>query len=293
VSPGEDGKIELTRIIRGKTRLPYPPEIRRRKSLSTQPHSAGEGNPSSAARPTVAGWLRQRLSRFLGQAKDILLLVAIVAIMSYVGRLDYFQSGHLRELIQGFGAGAPLAFLSFCVLTTVAFIPPALPIGLGSIAFGHAQGGALALVGITTGACAAYFLGRYSAPKLINRLRTSRFERIDAWLSASNTFACMLCLRLIFFCNPTFNYLSGTIQQITPRVYATSTFLGLLPRTFMISYFFELFTKATLRETLTNPIVLSFLLPRVTGVLLLTLLVKTRTGRRVARHAKRSRADYS
>jgi uncharacterized membrane protein YdjX (TVP38/TMEM64 family) len=86
----------------------------------------------------------------------------------------------------------------------------------------------------------------------------------------------MLCLRLIFFCDPTFNYLSGTAQRMTPRVYAAGTFLGLLPRTFMISYFFELFTKATLRETLTNPIVLSFPLVRVAGALLLAVLVKTR-----------------
>ena len=243
--------------------------------MSTTPHSVDGGEPS-AVRPTAVGWLRRRLSRFIGRAKDILILVAIVAVMSYVGRLDYFQSGRIRELIQGFGAGAPLAFVSFCAVTTVAFIPPILPIGLGSIAFGHAEGGALALVGMTAGACAAYLLGRYSAPNLVNRLRRGKFERIDTWLGTSNTFACVLCLRLIFFCDPTFNYLSGTTRRITPRVYAAGTFLGILPRIFMMSYFFELFATATLRETLTNPLVLSFPLMRVAGVVLLTVLIKTR-----------------
>jgi uncharacterized membrane protein YdjX (TVP38/TMEM64 family) len=244
--------------------------------VSESRDSVDYGTPSTDPRPTTLVQVKRRLSRFIGRARDILILLAILAVMSRVGRLDFFQSGHIRDLIESFGAAAPLAFLSLCVLTTLAFLPPILPIGVASIAFGHAWGGALSLVGMASGACVAYLIGRHSVPNLVSRLKGQRFELIERWLGASNSFLCLLGLRLVFFCDPTFNYLSGTIREFTPRVYAAGTFLGLAPRTFMISYFFDLFTRSSLRETLTNPLVLSFPLVRVAGVLLLTLLIKRR-----------------
>jgi uncharacterized membrane protein YdjX (TVP38/TMEM64 family) len=244
--------------------------------VSESPDSVDGVRPSTDTRRAILERVKRRLPRLIGRAKDILILFGIVAIMNWVGRLDFFQNGQIRDLIQSFGPAAPLAFLSFCVLTTLAFIPPTLPIGLASIAFGHARGGALALVGIASGACVAYLIGRHSVPHVVTKLKGQRFALIERWLGASNSFLCLLCLRLVFFCDPTFNYLSGTIREFTPRVYAAGTLLGIAPRTFMISYFFDLFTRSSLRETLTNPLVLSFPLVRVAGVLLLTLLVKRR-----------------
>jgi len=244
--------------------------------VSESPDSVDGGMPSTVAGHGVLERLTRRLPALIGRAKDILILLGIVAIMSWVSRLDFFQNGQIRTLIQSFGAAAPLAFLFFCVLTTLTFIPAMLPIGLASIVFGHTQGGALSLVGITSGACVAYLIGRHSVPNVVNRLKGQRFALIERWLGASNSFLCLLCLRLVVFCDPTFNYLSGTIRDFTPRVYAAGTLLGIAPRTFMISYFFDLFTRASWRETLTNPLVLSFPLIRVAGVLLFTLLVKRR-----------------
>ena len=218
--------------------------------------------------------MEPRRSRILRRARDVLILVALIAAARYLSRFDFLQSGHIHELIQGLGAAAPLAFVSLCVVTTITFVPPTLPIGLGSIAFGHARGGALSLVGISLGACVAYLLGRHGATRLITRLQGRRAEAIGAWIARSNSFTCMVCLRLIVFCDPTFNYLTGATRRITPRVYVLGTFLGLIPRTFMISYFFDLFMSSTLRDLLTNPLVLAFPLVRVTGVLLLAVLIK-------------------
>ena len=236
--------------------------------------SVAHEEKSSAAALGEEGGAGQRLSRFVSRGRDILILVALVGAMYYIGRLDYVRSGQIRDLLRGFGAGAPLAFVSLCVVTAIVFVPPTLPIGLGSIAFGHARGGVFSLLGLSLGACAAYLLGRHVAANLITRLQGRRAALINTWIAKSNNFPCMLSLRLIFFCDPTFNYLSGATRRITPRVYASATVLGLIPRTFMISYFFELFMQGTLRDILTNPLVLSFPLLRLAGVLLLTVLIK-------------------
>jgi len=232
------------------------------------------GEPASAVPPAPEEAAEPLLSRILRRARDVLILVALIAATRYLSRFDFVQSGRIQEIIQRLGAAAPLAFVSLCVVTTITYVPPTLPIGLGSIAFGPVRGGALSLVGISLGACAAYLLGRHAAARLITRLQGRRAEAIGAWIARSNSFACMVSLRLIVFCDPTFNYLTGATRRITPRVYALGTFLGLIPRTFMISYFFDLFMKSTMRDLLTNPLVLAFPLVRVAGVLLLTVLIK-------------------
>jgi uncharacterized membrane protein YdjX (TVP38/TMEM64 family) len=233
---------------------------------SIKPASAIPSEPEHVTEP--------RLRRLLRRTRDVLILGALLVAARYVSHLDFFQSGRIQETIEGLGAAAPLAFVSLCVLTTIAYVPPTLPIGLGSIAFGHGRGGTLSLVGISLGACAAYLLGRHAGAWLISRLQGRRAELIGAWIAKSNNLACMVSLRLIVFCDPTFNYLTGATRRITPRVYAIGTVLGLVPRTFMISYFFDLFMKSTMRELLTNPLVLAFPLVRVAGVVLLTILLK-------------------
>ena len=232
------------------------------------------GKPASAVPPAPKEAAEPRLSRILRRARDVLILVALIAAARYLSRLDFVQSGRIQEIIQGLGAAAPLAFVSLCVVTTITYVPPTLAIGLGSIAFGDLRGGALSLVGISLGACAAYLLGRHAVARLFTRLQGRRAEVIGAWIARSNSLACMVSLRLVVFCDPTFNYLTGATRRITPRVYALGTFLGLIPRTFMISYFFDLFMKSTMRDLLTNPLVLAFPLVRVAGVLLLTVLIK-------------------
>jgi len=235
--------------------------------------SGDRGRPDPAAPPKQGHVTEPRLSKILRRARDVLILVALIAAARYLSRSGFLQSGRIQEILQSLGAAAPLAFVSLCVVTTIMFVPPTLSIGLGSIAFGHARGGALSLVGISLGACAAYLLGRHAAARLGTRLQGRRAAAIGAWTARANSFACMVSLRLIVFCDPTFNYLTGATRRITPRVYALGTFLGLIPRTFMISYFFELFMSSTLRDVLTNPLVLAFPLVRVAGVLLLTVLI--------------------
>jgi uncharacterized membrane protein YdjX (TVP38/TMEM64 family) len=229
---------------------------------------------AASAPPPPGSAAGSRLSTILRRGRDVLIIVGLVVAMRSLSHLDFLQSGRLQEIIQGLGAAGPLAFVSLCVVTTITFIPPLLPIGFGSIAFGHGRGGALSLVGISLGACAAYLLGRHAGAGFVSRLQGRRAELIGRWIARTDTFACMVSLRLVVFCDPTFNYLTGATRRITPRVYALGTFLGLVPRTFMLSYFFDLFMKSSLRDALTNPVVLAFPLVRVAGVLLFAVLIK-------------------
>ncbi len=118
------------------------------------------GKSASAVPPAPEGAAEPRLWRILPRAKDVLILVALFAAVSYLSRFDFFQGGRIQEIIQGLGAVAPLAFVLLCVVTTITYVPATLPIGLGSIAFGHMHGGALSLLGISVWAGAAYLLGR-------------------------------------------------------------------------------------------------------------------------------------
>ncbi len=269
----EDGRLTFTRETTGNDTPARSLEIRGKMSLRGLGRWLAH-REQPAAPPREERGTARRIWTFISQSKDILVLIALVGAMHFIGRLHYFQSGQMQGVIQSFGVTAPLAFISLCALAVAAFVPPTLPIGIGSLAFGHARGAVFSLLGITAGACLAFLLGRHSLTTLVTRLKGRRFKSIDTWMEKPNKFPCMLSLRLIFFCDPTFNYLSGATRALTPGVYASATFLGLIPRTFMISYFFDLFLKATLRDMLTNPIVLSFPLLRLVGVLLLTVLVK-------------------
>jgi uncharacterized membrane protein YdjX (TVP38/TMEM64 family) len=216
----------------------------------------------------------RRILKRLKWSTDVLLVVALVWATRYAGQLDYVQNGHMQRVTESFGVGAPLAFISMCAVAIAAFVPPILPIGLGAVAFGKTVGAAYSLLGMTIGACLAFFLARRGAARLAERFKKGQFAKVDDWMARCNEFACMFSLRLIFFSNPVLNYVSSA-TRITLRDYTLATFVGLIPRTFMVSYFFERFVKvASVREMLTDPVLLSFPLVRVAGVVLLIALTR-------------------
>ncbi len=204
--------------------------------------------------------------------REIIIVLGIIVAMRYLVRAESFHPEQIRGFLRGLGIIAPMAFISLCALTTPLFLPPPLFIGLGSISFGQTTGAFYSVLGMTGGACLAFLLGRYLVTTLPERFRRGRFKKLDEWIGRGNQLACMFSLRLIFFINPMVNYVSSA-TRITLRNYALGTFLGLIPRTFMIAYFFEVFMKHySVRDVLTDPLVLAFpMLPLVGGFLLMAL----------------------
>jgi len=209
--------------------------------------------------------------------KEIVIVLGIIVAMRYLVRTESFHPEQIRGFLHGLGIIAPMAFISLCALTVPLFLPPPLFIGLGAISFGQTTGAFYSVLGMTAGACLAFLLGRYLITDLPERFRKGRFKKLDEWMGRGNQLACMFSLRLIFFINPMVNYVSSA-TGITLRDYTLGTFFGLIPRTFMIAYFFEVFTRHfSVRDVLTDPLVLAFLMLPIAGGLLLMALTRTRT----------------
>jgi len=191
----------------------------------------------------------------------------------------YLDVGALRGFIEPLGVLAPLMFIALFALLSmiiVFFVPIVFLIGLGSVIFGKIYGAFYSWLGLTAGACLAFLAARYWVSDFAARFKQGKLKRIDELVS-SNGFLSIIGLRLVLFGHPALNLVTG-LTAMSLKEYVLGTSIGLIPRTFILSYIFESLQEPnSLRALLTSPYLL--LLPvlalsRVGGVLLLIFLSK-------------------
>lgn len=182
----------------------------------------------------------------------------------------------INSLVHGLGAAAPPLFMAATAFGVVLGAPVPIIVGIGSVAFGHLGGALYSLAGITAGTACAFLLGRYVLRKLGSWVLEKRVPVFRGLASRRGPLPA-LGLRLVFPFAPALDYAVGATAISLPD-YLLGSLLGLLPRIFALSFFFDLVTRSDwLAVTSSVPALLILLLMplmRVCGVVLLTKLIR-------------------
>jgi uncharacterized membrane protein YdjX (TVP38/TMEM64 family)/Fe-S oxidoreductase len=161
----------------------------------------------------------------------ILLLIVISSIFAirYTGVARYLEQNALRELIEGYGAMAPVFYMLIYALAPSLFLP-GLPITIvGGILFGPFWGVVYTITSATVGACLAFLVSRYIARDWVEKkLRGPRWRRLDEGVE-KHGWKIVAFTRLIpLFPFNLLNYAFG-LTKIKFFHYALATFICMLP----------------------------------------------------------------
>ena len=178
------------------------------------------------------------MSRIAGIARVAAVLIALAAII--VLARHYGGAAALSaalDRIRNLGALAPVAFIAIYVAACVAFVPGSiLTIGAGVI-FGVVWGSIYVSIAATTGATAAFVIGRYLARGWVARRieGNAKFRSIDEAV-AHEGWKIVLLTRL----SPVFpfnllNYAFG-LTRVRLLDYVAASWLGMIPGTIMFVY---------------------------------------------------------
>ena len=138
--------------------------------------------------------------------------------------------------VEGLGAIAPIAFIVFYALITVAFLPASIATLGAGVIFGVVQGSAIVFVGAMAGAIAAFLIGRYGARGWVSRRIQGypRFRALDSAIAQEGRKIIFLLRLSPLFPFNLLNYGLG-LTQISLGDYVVGT-LGILPGTVMYVY---------------------------------------------------------
>lgn len=103
--------------------------------------------------------------------------------------------------------------------------------------FGNFRGALYVWLGTAIGACRAFMLARRYVGVRTSSLEDGRFKRLQDAASAHGLLA-TVGFRLLLYTNVFLNY-GVALTPLTLRDCALGTFIGLLPRSFLLSYLFE------------------------------------------------------
>ena len=159
----------------------------------------------------------------------LLLVIAAIFVIRYTGATHYLEQDALRELIQGYGALAPVIYMVVYTVAPALFLP-GLPITIaGGILFGPFWGVVYTITSATAGACLAFFISRYIARDWVDKkLKSPRWRRLDQGVE-KHGWKIVAFTRLIpLFPFNLLNYAFG-LTKIKFFHYALTTFVCMLP----------------------------------------------------------------
>lgn len=204
---------------------------------------------------------------------QVAIVVAVIPVVRYAFRHGYISQADIQQLVSQAGILAAPSFILVLAVGMLIFAPPALLVGSGAIVFGRTQGALYSLVGVVTGACTAFLLGRYVTSDFARTRELGRLKKINDWLQV-NGVAFTLSSRLMFFANPTFNY-AASLTTVKFRDYALGSFIGCLPGVLILSHLFHaVIHTRSLVDILKHPAFIALWLVRLSGVALFNLLTR-------------------
>lgn len=147
----------------------------------------------------------------------------------------------LRALVEGFGPWGPLIHILVYAAGITAFLPGTLLTGVGAVAFGKVTGTLYNLVGATLGAGVSFLVGRYLGRDLAAHLIRGKLRTLDEG-AERNGFALIFYLRIVFFPFTPLNFGAG-LTRVRFGDFMLGTVLGILPGTFILTYFIDELTN--------------------------------------------------
>jgi len=178
---------------------------------------------------------------FKSLAKLIIGLLFILSIWWVVKcqcvNLRAFSPGAIRDYIQAFGRLAAVIYILAYALNTISILPPIAALSLAAgLAFGEFLGAIYLMSGAMLGISAAFFISRFFARGIIERLLKGKFKNLDSLLEKRG-FVTILFFRVIpVIPYEVLNYASG-LSKIKFKDYFFATFIGLIPGVIISAFF--------------------------------------------------------
>ncbi len=204
--------------------------------------------PRVSRGPSAVAWAKMAL----------LLAFAAGAIVIYrttpVGH--YLTKDAVRAFVNSFGALAPLVHIALYAISVTCFVPATVMTAAGAVVFGKVVGAIYNILGASLGASLSFFVGRHLGRDLASRLIRGRLLELDA-AAERKGFSLIYYLRMVYFPFVPLNY-AAALTRIRFRDFFWGTLLGILPGTFIYTYFIDEVTNLSSLGDLLRP---RFLMP--------------------------------
>ena len=188
----------------------------------------------------------------------------------YTSLSQYSKKDTLLSLLTQLRAHwwGPIGFILIYGIGCMVALPGSLLTLCGGAIFGVAMGTAYNVLASNLGATLAFLMARYFGRDFVSRLMKGRIESFDEKV-ASHGFRFIFTLRLIPLVPFNGLNLGSGLSKIKYRDYLLGSVLGMLPGTFIYTYFADALLKGATgsgKRALTNLIIASSLLILISSV---------------------------
>ncbi len=199
----------------------------------------------------------------------VLLIISMIVAVKFTSLGSYLNKEDINSLVESSGYFAPLVFVLIFGLGTAMFLPGSIFIAIGAYIFGTIFGTALNVIGHMLGAIITFYIVRTLGHDFVKNLKSETLKKYNKLLH-HHGFATVFYLRLCFCPFAILNTAAG-LSSIRFRSFLLGTTLGVIPTTFVLTYFFDVITNISTMSDLLQPQVgvsallvgCAFLLPRL------------------------------
>jgi len=216
---------------------------------------------------------------------------ALLGVLVSIGKFTNLAQYASREFIQSFGIFAPLIYMLAYIIATIFFIPGSIITFIGAVLFGTWLGTTYTVIGATIGATLAFLIARVGGREFIEKIVKGRFITFDEGIE-KNGFKINLIFRLVpLFPFNMLNFALG-LTKIKVKEYVSSTFIGIIPGTFVYTYLFAtlgekiLAGKFSMQDVLTFDVLLPISL--FIALIVVSMLIKKKAGAISNNYVKKS-----
>ncbi|EYE88489.1 hypothetical protein Q428_07855 [Fervidicella metallireducens AeB] len=168
--------------------------------------------------------------------KFISIIGFIVFVIIIVFYFRLYDLKNVKRLVSSYGKAAPFIFLILCTIRPILLLPIGLFSVLGGILFGTILGTVYTVVGGTIGSIIAYYMARYWGRDWIEGLLNGKIKKIDKKCEEKGFIVTFLMRVIPILPCDVVSYICG-LSNIKIWEYIVGTFLGIIPGTFVYSYF--------------------------------------------------------
>ncbi|KRQ86796.1 TVP38/TMEM64 family inner membrane protein YdjZ [Caloramator mitchellensis] len=176
------------------------------------------------------------IERSVSFKKLAVLLLFFIAMVSFIIHYKIYNMANLKSYVLSFGNTAPVIFLVLCTVRPLILLPVGIFSALGGLLFGAFVGTLYTLIGSIIGSVIAYYLARFFGKDLVEKLLNGKYKRLGK-KSREHGFYVTFMLRVVpILPFDAVSYICG-LSDISMKDYLLGTILGIIPGTFIYSYF--------------------------------------------------------
>ncbi|MDD3839287.1 MAG: TVP38/TMEM64 family protein [Clostridia bacterium] len=166
----------------------------------------------------------------------VVVILLIALIVHETGISKQFEVDNLKKFLNSFGPWAPLIFILLCTLRPLLLLPVGIFSILGGILFGYALGTIYTSIGVTLGSFIAYWLAQKLGKDFVDKILKGKLKTFND-NSEKHGFKIILLMRVIPVLPVDVISYGAGLSNITFKDFAFGTLVGILPGTFVYSYF--------------------------------------------------------